>query len=112
MWKRRGCEALDDVSAVHLDDARAHLDDVGHLVGEDVEEWHVVGDAGAVVARGEHGQSVDERYDDGLDVDARVELGTGAQQRGQRGQVELVREHLTPNTRRSDTQVCVCRSVR
>ena len=82
----------DDVLRRHV--ALAAADDVGDLLREDVEQLNVGGDAARVVPLREQRQPVDERDDDVLHVDHRVQLTAGAQEVVQGGQVHLVGENL------------------
>lgn len=87
----------------------ANLYDGGHLVAEDVEELDVLGNAGhlggtswtthAVGSLAEGGETVDQGYDDVLDVDSDLELRAGFKKRVQRLQVEFVGENLKKITR-------------
>lgn len=74
--------------------ASTYLDDLRHLLREYFKELDVIRDAAAVLPVGKVGEAVDERDDDVLDIDFRMELSTGLEERTEGLQVELVWEHL------------------
>ena len=71
-----------------------YLDHHRHLLGEDVKEFDVAGNALVVPTVSKGGQPIDQGDDDVLHVDRLQEIGTGLQERVQRLEVELIGEDL------------------